>query len=257
VITCATRVRGGGNAREKAMRLQMGRMARGVPFAIGDQVPWRRRALQGLQQRLGPLLANLCIGGVAIPAFAPKGPAAILGHHQCQDGLFQVRAVIFGVPMRHAYGLHIRGRDVRAGQRKTRRVEMIETQGYPFLDTDRQGECAEQQITAIGVDLIERAAELKAMEHLCVDVLMKQQVERFIGKEPRSQGEGPIGKPSTIDDHPGHGFTRCDHLLRIRHEACVNHINKTYVFDNFRNEPEMIQAFDADCFHRETSPESR
>src|SRR6266542_6797886 len=87
---------------------------------------------------------------------------------------------------------------IRAGQSKARRVQVIEAQVNTFMGTDGQGNVTKQQITAIGVDLIERATELKAVEHLRPDALTKQQVERFLGKKLRGQGQGPIGKPQAI-----------------------------------------------------------
>jgi len=76
-------------------------------------------------------------------------------------------------------GLLIAVRPVVATQGKAGRIELLEAQRDACLDTDGRGECAEQQITAIRVDLLERPAELKAVQHLCPDTLTKQQVERF------------------------------------------------------------------------------
>jgi len=106
------------------------------------------------------------------------------------------------------------------------------------------------------VDLIERATELKAVEHLRPDALTKQQVEGFLGKKLRGQEQGPIGKPQAIEDHPRHGFARCDVLLFIRHEAGVNHRYQAEVFDDLGKEPSMVQAFHSDQCHCRSSPAS-
>src|SRR5947208_1930587 len=73
----------------------------------------------------------------------------------------------------------------------------------------------EQKITAIRLDLIERTAKFKAVEHLGLDAVMKQQIEGFIGKKLRRQGQGPMGKPQAIENHPGHGFAWDNDLLLI------------------------------------------
>ena len=52
-----------------------------------------------------------------------------------------------------------------------------------------------QQVAAVGVGLIERAAKLKAVEHLGANALTKQQIEGFVSKKLRGQGQGPVGKP--------------------------------------------------------------
>ena len=69
-------------------------------------------------------------------------------------------------------GLCIALRHILARQRKAGRIEMIETEINPFLLADRQGEFTKQEITAIRVGFIERAAKLKAIEHLGADTLM-------------------------------------------------------------------------------------
>ena len=69
-------------------------------------------------------------------------------------------------------GWRIALRPIRARQRKAGRIEMIETEINPFLLADRQSEFTQQEITAIRVGFIERAATLQAIEHLCADTLM-------------------------------------------------------------------------------------
>jgi hypothetical protein len=123
-------------------------------------------------------------------------------------------------------GLLVAVRHVVAAQGKAGGVEMIEARVDAFLDTDGQGELTQQQITAIGGHLLERAAELETVEQVCVDACMKQEIEGCVGKKLRRQGQWPIGKPQAIDDHPGHGFAWRQGFLCIGHEACVDHRNE-------------------------------
>ena len=82
-----------------------------------------------------------------------------------------------------------------------------------------------QQVAAIGIGLIERAAELEAIEHLSPHAVMQQQIEGFAGKKLWGQRQGPIGKAEPIQNHAGHGFARREHFLWIGHQAGVNHVN--------------------------------
>src|SRR5437016_14379686 len=99
-------------------------------------------------------------------------------------------------------------------------------------NTTTEKSVTKQQITAIGMDLLERAAELKTVEHLGANALTKQQVKGFVGKKLRRQGQGPIGKPQAIEDHSSHCFSWRDLLLVVGHQTCVNHIYKAYLFDD-------------------------
>jgi hypothetical protein len=71
-------------------------------------------------------------------------------------------------------GLLIAFRNVLPAERKAGCVEMMEAQVNAFLGTDRKGQLMEQQIAAIGVGLIERAAKLKTVEHVGAKALTKQ-----------------------------------------------------------------------------------
>ena len=73
--------------------------------------------------------------------------------------------MVFGVAIGDRNGVLIALGDIRAAERKTRRVEMVQALINGFLVTHGKGELAKEQITAIGVDLIEGAAEFKAVEH--------------------------------------------------------------------------------------------
>jgi hypothetical protein len=57
-------------------------------------------------------------------------------------------------------------RDGRAGHGEARRIEMIAAPVNPFVGPDGEGKLTEQQRTALGMDLIERAAELQPVAHL-------------------------------------------------------------------------------------------
>ena len=70
-----------------------------------------------------------------------------------------------------------------ASQGKAGGVKMAEAFINVFLGTDGQGQFAKQQVTTIGVDLIERATELKAVEHLRTHAFTKQEIEGFVGKK--------------------------------------------------------------------------
>ncbi len=103
---------------------------------------------------------------------------------------------------------------------------MVEALLNAFARADRQGKFTQQKITAIRMDLIECTAQFKAVEHLGLDTVMKQQVEGFIGKKLRRQGQGPLGKPQAIEHHPGHGFAWRNGLLLIGYEPGVDHLNE-------------------------------
>src|SRR4029434_12976 len=100
---------------------------------------------------------------MAIPTFAPQGDTTILRDHQFQDRLLQVWPVISGVAVGDGNGLLIAVVDVRSVERKDDGVEMIKAQINPCSGTHLQGQRMEQQVAAIGVGLIKRAAKLKAV----------------------------------------------------------------------------------------------
>ena len=133
---------------------------------------------------------------------------------------------------------------------------MMEALLNALLHTDSQRQFAEQQVAAIRMDLIERPAKFEAIEHLGADTFTKQEIERFVGKKLRRQGQRPIRKPQAIENHPGHGFTRCNLLLLIGNDACVDHTDQSQVFYHRGYEPQVIQAFNMDRLHLYPSPES-
>src|SRR5437762_1614943 len=145
--------------------------------------------------------------------------------------------MIFGIAVRDMNGVLVALRDRGATEGKAGRVEVMEALLNAFLGTASQRQLAQQQITPIGMDGIERPAKLKTIEHLCSDPRTKQQIERFVGKKLGRERQRSIGKPQAIEDHPGHRFARCDLLLLIRHEASVDHTYQAYVFYHTGNEP--------------------
>lgn len=155
--------------------------------------------------------------------------------------------------MRHGDGVFITVGNVCASERKARGVEMIETLRKAFLGTDRKGEFAQQQVTAVAGDLIKAAAEFKAVEQVGTDTRTKQQIEGFVGKKLRGQRQGAIGKPSAIDDHPCYGFASGDLFLVMGRHARINQCNDASIFDNRSHHAEMVQAFNADRFHWQPS----
>jgi len=92
-------------------------------------------------------------------------------------------------------GLLVTLGDVGASERATRRVEMVKTLINGFLLTHREGYLAQEQVTAIGMNLIEGAAQLEAIEHLGFEPWTQEQIEGLIGKKLRGQGQRSIGKP--------------------------------------------------------------
>src|SRR5215211_7471617 len=129
--------------------------------------------------------------------------------------------MIFGIAVGDGNGLLVAFRDIVATEGKAGRVEMMEALLNAFLGTASQSQLAQQQITPIGMDFIERPAKLEAIEHLRSNPRTKQQIERFVGKKLGGERQGAIGKPQAIEDHPGHSFTRCNLLLVSRNEASV------------------------------------
>ncbi len=117
--------------------------------------------------------------------------------------------------------------DVIATESQTRGIKMVEALRNAFVLTDGEGEFAEQHIAAIRMDFIERPTEFKTIEHLGVDTRTKKQIKRFIGKKLRRQSHGLIGKAQTIEQHPGDGFSRCNLLLCIGYQTCIDHIDKS------------------------------
>ena len=91
-------------------------------------------------------------------------------------------------------GLFIAFGNLRAAERKTRGVEMVKALINGFVLTHGKGDLAQEQIPAIGIDLIEGATEFEAIEHRGFHTGTKEEIEGFVGKELGSQGQGPIGK---------------------------------------------------------------
>jgi hypothetical protein len=119
-----------------------------------------------------------------------------------------------------------------------------------FLGTAGQGQFATPQVTTIGVDLIERAPALKAVEHRRTHALTTHESEGCVGKQLWGSRHRTSGKPQAIADHPGHRFTRGDRFLVMAKPARVDHLDESYAFDHSSDSPSMVQAFTTDGFHR-------
>jgi hypothetical protein len=120
---------------------------------------------------------------------------------------------------------------------------MVAAQVDAVSGAHAQGQFMTQQVTAIGIGLIERAATLEAMAPLSPKAGMQQQLEGLAGKKLWGQRPGPLGTSETITNHAGHGFARREHCWLIRHKAGVHQVNEASVVDNRRDHASMIEAF--------------
>ena len=134
--------------------------------------------------------------------------------------------MVFGVARGDRHGLLITVGEVRAAERKTRCGEMVKALLKGFLLAHDEGDVAKEQITAIGVDRIESAAEFAAIEQRGFHTGTKEEIEGFVGKELWRQGQWPIGTSSAIEDHPFACLTGGDRLLFIRGKTSVDDTDK-------------------------------
>ena len=118
-----------------------------------------------------------------------------------------------------------------------------------FVGTDRQGQLLKQAVAAIGVGLLARAAERKAVAQLGAHAGTTQHSEGCASNKLWGQGPRPVGKPEAIQDHPSHGLAGCEDVLGLGHETGSDHTNEASVFDHRSEHAYVIQAFDADRFH--------
>ena len=77
--------------------------------------------------------------------------------------------MIFGIAVSDVNGVLVALRHIVAAEGKARGVEMMEALFNAFLGTDGQGKRLQEQVAAIGVDLIERPTKRKAMEQRGTD----------------------------------------------------------------------------------------
>ena len=138
-MTCETSLRVPGIRVIKPELSQLSGILFAVELAIGNEITRCWRLLKGCKQRLGSVLENLAIGGIAVPIFAHQRHPAVLRHHELSHRLFQVRSVVFRVAMGDRHGLLVTLGDVVASERETRRVEMVKTLINGFLLTHREG----------------------------------------------------------------------------------------------------------------------
>src|SRR5262245_12202611 len=102
--------------------------------------------------------------------------------------------MVFRVAMGDRNGLCIACGNIRAAERTTRRVEMVKALLKGFVWTPGQGDLAQEQITAIGIDLIQGATEFEAIAHLGFDTGPKEKIKGLVGKELRGEGQRAIGE---------------------------------------------------------------
>jgi hypothetical protein len=148
--------------------------------------------------------------------------------------------MVFGGAMGDRYGVRIALGDIRAAEGKTRRVEMVKAWSNGCVLTHSQGEVAQEQITAIGVDLIKSATECEAMKPSGFDPGTTEEIERLVGKKLWGQRPWPIGKPSAIEDHSCDRLTGGNRLLFIRGKTSVDPPHESSIIDDGGNESQMI-----------------
>src|SRR6266487_1399138 len=111
---------------------------------LGALSAWYSFASATRYRGLGAFLKDLDIGRVAIPTSAHQGHPPLLGHHELQDGLFQVRAMVFGITMGDDDGVLIAIGSILTAERKACRVEMMKALINAFLDTHRKGQLTKE-----------------------------------------------------------------------------------------------------------------
>jgi hypothetical protein len=66
-----------------------------------------------------------------------------------------------------------------------------------------------------------------------------------------------MGTAHAIEDHPGWGFARPDHVLFIWHETGIDPVNQPSVVDHRNDHAHVIETLDANLFHGSTPPLKR
>jgi hypothetical protein len=219
-----------------------------VPWRVGDPRPWTGSLRQGGHQCLGPRLEHRDVGGLAVPTWTPTGATTVWRDHQCPHGRLEVRSVISGIPVGDRHGLRIAFREVCPTEGTAGGVKMVAAQGDAFAGPHAQGQFRQEEVTAVGLGRIERAAELEAMEQLSPHAIMPHQLEGFAGKKLWGSRQGPMGKAEPIQHHAGYGFARCELLGWIRHEAGVEHGHSAQVVDDRREHASVVEAFHVHLF---------
>ena len=130
--------------------------------------------------------------------------------------------------------------NVVAGEPETRRVEMGKTLINGFLPTHDKGNLAQEQVTAIGSNLIKGATEFEAMEHLGFDVRAQEQSEGLMGKELRAQRQGPIGKAQAVANPSFARFPWGDRLLVVGLATRVDQAYESSIADDRSYQAQVI-----------------
>lgn len=186
---------------------------------------------------------------MAVPTLTHQGETAVLRDHPCQHRLRQVRSGISGIPVGDRKGLLIACRDLLSTACKAGGIKMVEAPVDAFAGAHAQGQFMKQQGAALGLGLIERAAELEAIEHLSPHAVLQHQLAGCIGKKLWGHRQGPMGKAEPIQNQAGHGFARREHFLWIGHQAGVNQVNYASIFADRCNDVSVVEAFHVNFFH--------
>jgi hypothetical protein len=111
-----------------------------------------------------------------------------------------------------------------------------------------------QQVAAISLGLIERAAEREAMAHRRPHAGMPPQIEGCAGNTWGGQRPGARGQATPLQPHTGHGLTRRAHGVWIGHTTGVHHVNQSEVLDDRRDDASVVEAFHLNVFQCCTRP---
>ena len=125
---------------------------------------------------------------------------------------------------------------------------MVEAQVDALAGAHAQGQFRQQQVAAISLGLIERAAELAAIAPRRPHAVMPQQIEGCAGTKLWGQRQGARGKATPIQHHAGHGLTRREHGLWIGHQAGVHQVNQSSVCADSSDYAEVVEAFHLNFF---------
>jgi hypothetical protein len=85
----------------------------------------------------------------------------------------------------HAHGVRITVGDVRASKTQAGRVERREAQLAAFVRTDCQRQFLTQQIAAIGLGVLEGAAQREPVAPLGIHAVATQEIKGGVGKQLR------------------------------------------------------------------------
>jgi hypothetical protein len=120
---------------------------------------------------------------------------------------------------------------------------MGEAQVDACAGASAQGPFMKQQVAAIGLGRIERAAEADALAPLSPHAVIPQQIEGCTGKKRWGQRPGPMGNAEPSQHHAGHGCARRPHVLLSGYQAGVHPVDYAYIVADRRDDAEVVEAF--------------